>query len=123
VGNLNTGILGGELPFLGSNNPNVISSGFNNTGVGDSGFGNTGNVVSGVNNAFTGGVVNGFGSGYFNTASGGLLGDGFTSGFVNRGVTGTVPFLGLPSGFVSGLISGAGNMGTLISGVLNLGPR
>jgi hypothetical protein len=46
-----------------------------------------------------------------------------TSGFGNQGVTGPVPFLGLPTGLVSGLISGAGNTGTLISGLFNLGPR
>jgi hypothetical protein len=123
-----------------------------NTGVGDSGFGNTGNTVSGFNNTFGDGLFNGFSSGFFNTAHGGSFADGLISGFGNQGVTGPVPLsnlllsnpivstvlfppevvlllqvLGfngtLPPGVVSGLISGGGNTGTLISGLFNLGPR
>jgi hypothetical protein len=147
-GDLNTGSFGGGLPFLG--NPTAVNSGFNNTGVGDSGFYNVGTTVSGFDNRFFDGVFNGFSSGFLNSAGGGALVDGLISGFGNQGVTGFVPLsnlllsnplvstvifpaplvtlLGLfggtlPPGVVSGLISGAGNTGTLISGAFNLGPR
>ena len=57
----------------------------------------------------------------FNTASTGSLANGDVSGFSNTGITGPEPGFLTPTGQFSGDISGFSNMGTLISGVFNLG--
>jgi hypothetical protein len=63
-------------------------------------------------------VINGGVSGFFNTATGGSVEDGFMSGFFNTGVTGA--FGGNPSGSLSGFDSGLLNFGTGIAGLFNL---
>ncbi|EUA21561.1 PPE family domain protein [Mycobacterium kansasii 662] len=58
-------------------------------------------------------------SGFFNSASGGPLVTGVTSGFFNTGVTDVMgPF---PSGMLSGFNSGFFNTGIANSGLLSLG--